>query len=56
MCAYFVLPSGYRFVTVFNQKRSYQFSVRLERVIPRVQAKNVVHLYMIHRDLLIVFI
>ncbi len=47
LIAYFILPSGYKHLTVFNQKRAYRFSARLERVVPRSQAKQVVQLYML---------
>jgi len=47
LISYFLIPSGYRYAVAFNQKRAYRFSVRLERIIPRIQAKNVVHLYML---------
>lgn len=47
LISYFLIPSGYRYAVAFNQKRAYRFSVRLERIIPRAQAKNVVHLYML---------
>ena len=47
MTAYFLVPTGYRHAIAFNQKRAYRFSVRLERVIPRAQTKNVVHMYML---------
>lgn len=47
LLSYFIVPSGYKYAKAFNQKRAYRFSARLERVIPRAQAKNVIHLYML---------
>lgn len=47
LVAYFILPSGYKYVKAFNQKRAYKFTVRLERVVPRSQARSVVHMYML---------
>lgn len=47
LISYFILPSGYLYLKAFNQKRAYRFSVGLERVVPRSQAQNVMHLYML---------
>ncbi|MEW5894921.1 MAG: type II secretion system F family protein [Candidatus Omnitrophota bacterium] len=47
LVAYFILPATYKYVVAFNQKRAYRFSVRLERVVPRSQARSVVHMYML---------